>query len=177
MLWSRLLPRRSCRPLSSCGSFSTANVQGETAVLHVQRSQRLFNQLDKALQPVRMSLNSTLNIKSLHQFVVTLCYRMGFLPEIALPKWRDCQMRDCNEGIQIRRVKENEMFIELGGDNGCFSFHSSDGKVLMQSPLSGVHRYEYDQKQCWWKNDRDQHLLTELFSREIVKLCKGFPHL
>lgn len=86
-------------------------------------------------------------------------------------------MRDCNEGMQIRRVKENEMCIELGGDNGCFSFQCNDGKVLMQSPVSGIHRYEYDQTQCWWKSDRDQHLLTELFSREIIQLCKGFPHL
>lgn len=116
-------------------------------------------------------------------------------------------MKTVNPGLTVnleeigQKYDEDSMSIDLGEKRshdynpkdpssqefmhkGEFKFFASfDPKiqqvaVLMYSPVSGkACKYVYDADNDWWSSIEDGHLLHEFFSREIMRVCEGFPNL
>lgn len=95
----------------------------------------------------------------------------GLQPMLPLNKGMKCEI--------VHNPHILSMQVDIG-EQGIYTLSSSpdDSTLSMMSPLSGtVHRYTFDKRNEQWTSLKDGHLLTELFVREIVLKCKGYPYL
>lgn len=44
----------------------------------------------------------------------------------------------------------------------------------MNSPVSGGHVYYYNENEDQLCNTRDEHIMEELLTRELLKICPGY---
>ncbi len=78
------------------------------------------------------------------------------------------------------------MELELPEGQGSYTFlhvpasspsSSAPPRVLMASPVSGAgYTYSPHPTEGWWSAEEDGHWLPEILTRELLRVCKGYPN-
>lgn len=87
-------------------------------------------------------------------------------------------MKSDNPGLRVERTDDTALTVHTGNGDKAFSFAAEPEakRVWFMTPKTGqVYYYQFDAATGQWKNDKDKHLLIELFTRDLIYLCKGYP--
>ena len=87
------------------------------------------------------------------------------------------EIDDNIENVDYNKV--NDSLMVSIDDIGTFSLSYDENNCLfyLNSPMSGCYSYYYNEEEDKFYSTRDEHILTELLTREILKVCKGYLDL
>lgn len=83
--------------------------------------------------------------------------------------------------ITVTRVSPVELQIKVAKTGTyrvyCDSAASDSQYLYLQSPLSGIYNYKYDEGNQQWKSETQVHIIEELLMREFITFTKGTLNL
>lgn len=64
-------------------------------------------------------------------------------------------------------------------DKGTYKLYADmeSRRLFLQSPVSGMFRYEYDSRNKHWKSDGQEHIIEDLLVREFLMVTNGMLSL
>lgn len=82
-----------------------------------------------------------------------------------------------NPGYEISRPAPGQLKVFVGDSRGMYSFTADHplGCLAVISPVSGIHKYGYDQEQDAWVSLDDRHDLRGIITRDFLRHCIGLP--
>ena len=80
--------------------------------------------------------------------------------------------------VTVERQKDGLLVIKVK-QIGEYTFTADDASqlLMLQSPVSGMYHYNYDQANEFWKSQTQVHILEELLVREFCHHSKGMLNL
>jgi frataxin-like iron-binding protein CyaY len=90
------------------------------------------------------------------------------------------ELRELNTFVSVDRAADDSTFKLDMGDEGFFLLCKSPTnplQLMVQSPKSGVHTYNFSEERLYWEAVRDEHQLLELVARDIISIqcMRGIP--
>lgn len=84
-------------------------------------------------------------------------------------------LKPLNEPFNIIK-KKNALEIDTG-ERGWFIFRVDhhEQTLVVQAPYSGIFAYKYEYETKLWLNDRDNHDMRGIVTRDFIKGFIGFP--
>ena len=78
----------------------------------------------------------------------------------------------------VNRQDDTNLVITVKGiGDYTFSSDTASQTFSLQSPESGIHNYEYDTVNGFWKSKVQVHILEEILVREFLGHSKGLLEL
>jgi len=82
-----------------------------------------------------------------------------------------------NPGYEIMRSGPGELKVFVGDEKGIYTFTADYplGCISIISPVSGIHKYGYDQEEATWTSLEDRHDMHGIITRDFLRHCIGVP--
>lgn len=86
-------------------------------------------------------------------------------------------MTASNAGFRVEQTSPLSLVIHTGAAGREFVFTADPltRKVCFVSPKNGMFYYVWDPTRQAWVHETDSHYLIELFTRDLIYYCKGYP--
>ena len=85
-------------------------------------------------------------------------------------------MKATNPEFRIEQVTSDELVVYIG-DRGSYTFRidQSQEVIVVISPISGHHKYNFDPREGLWLGTADRHDMRGLITRDFLRHAIGFP--
>ncbi|TMW67175.1 hypothetical protein Poli38472_012291 [Pythium oligandrum] len=80
-----------------------------------------------------------------------------------------------NEDFALDRSTQDVVLIKAGEKEFELKVISAKQQLHLTSPISGLRKYEWNQKTQRWEDESDAHDLEGLLTRDLMRLCSGVP--